>query len=85
VDNATAVNESLGTAFKVFPNPCMDWLFVEGEGWTDYEIRDGLGQRVRAGYNTGAGCLSMENLPTGMYFLRLNRGNHFEVFPLLKQ
>ncbi len=85
VDNATAVNESLGTAFKVFPNPCRDWLFVEGEGWTDYEIRDGLGQRVRAGYNTGAGCLSMENLPTGMYFLRLNRGNHFEVFPLLKQ
>jgi len=61
--------------FKIFPNPVKDKIFIEGINPDKVLIFNGLGQLVFQGDQNE---INVSNLPSGIYFLSLEKGE--EVF-----
>ena len=65
------VNE-LENGLKVYPNPTSNVLNIEGEGMTNIEVYNTVGQRVMMQeVNGDAVQLNTESLNNGIYFLRV--------------
>ena len=68
----------LEQSLKVYPNPTMGVLNIQGEGMTSVEVYNAIGQRVMTQTVDGNGIqLNTESLNNGIYFLRIhaNDGN----------
>lgn len=70
--------------WKVFPNPASDILKVNTEGEdVEFTLSDIQGRTVRAGsISFGAGEIQVNDLPAGIYQLRLNAGNRQAQFKI---
>ena len=65
------VNE-LMQSLKVYPNPAANVLNIEGEGMTQVEVYNAMGQRVMiAEVNGNAAKVNTESLSNGMYVVRI--------------
>lgn len=66
------VNE-LMQSLKVYPNPASNVLNIEGEGMTQVEVYNTIGQRVMiAEVNGNAAKVNTESLSNGMYVVRIH-------------
>jgi hypothetical protein len=89
VDNVLAVGEVAGRGhYRVFPNPAGDVCWIEWTGPTHGEVvvelldLDGRAH-LRAGLISSKQSLSIGNLPTGLYWLRLTDGKWASVQKLI--
>jgi hypothetical protein len=72
------------TTFRVYPNPFQEQLHVEiPHGLIGaYELQDATGKRLQSGVIQDV--IHTQELPTGIYFLRLFIGNEIAVMRLVK-
>ena len=64
--------DELGQTLKVYPNPTSSFLNIEGEGMTNVEVYNAMGQRVMmVETNDNAIQLNTANLSNGMYVVRI--------------
>ena len=71
----TGVEESEGTALRVYPNPVDGQLTVEGEEMTDLVVCDLLGQQLMEQHGLGgiSRCtLAVDKLSPGLYLIKIN-------------
>jgi len=89
----TEVEENIESpvSVNVYPNPVSDIVKIEFEQPVDLEIKgyliDSRGSMVKAfsiGIGTAIYELSMENLPSGLYYLRLQKGKLANVYRVVK-
>ena len=63
----------LEESLKIYPNPTTGVLNVQGEGMTNVEVFNAVGQRVMSQVVDGNGIqLNTESLNNGIYFLRIH-------------
>ena len=60
-----------GQAIGIYPNPAKDMIRVEGKGILQVEVFNIEGQKVMSFYD-GFDAIQINNLPGGMYFVRLH-------------
>lgn len=72
--------------FKVYPNPVSGHLYINAEGGEgDFELYSSLGTKIRSGRILEALELDLDNLPPGLYSLKVARENVFKVWRIVKQ
>lgn len=89
----TEVEENIESPVSVvvYPNPVSDIVKIEFEQPVDLEIKcyliDSRGSMVST-FSIGTGTViqevSMENLPAGLYYLRLQKGKFANVYRVVK-
>jgi hypothetical protein len=72
----TSVSEIIGASFRIYPNPALDRIYFElPSGFESVQLYNINGLMVMESTdNSGSGVLNLENLPSGMYFLKFS--NH---------
>ena len=70
VSNVNGINEVETSSFTIYPNPATDILTVNGEGLA--EVYNTLGQMVISENVNGTAQLNVNNLESGVYFVRMN-------------
>ncbi len=71
--------------FSVYPNPCLDYLEVAGDGKFDVEVIDISGKIISSKNNQENSCIfSLENFATGMYFVNIRDNNKLQSFRVIK-
>jgi hypothetical protein len=68
--------EHTDLAWKVWPNPADDFIYVEASEFSAFEIAlfNSQGHAVRREKATGRGALSSASLSAGFYFLEIREG-----------
>ena len=65
--------DELSASLKLYPNPTSNVLNIEGEGMTQVEVYNAMGQRLMSvEANGNAFKLNTENLSNGMYVARIH-------------
>ncbi len=81
--STVGVNElSSNFEFKIYPNPCADFLYVDNTNnyFYNYTITDMLGKTNISGKLTrGFNSISMLNLSNGIYFINVWNQNNFKT------
>jgi hypothetical protein len=70
VQLATSVNEAIGDAVRVYPNPAQDRLWISTTTHSDalqYVIKDLLGRDLLHGRLRNDGAVDIAALPVGSY------------------
>jgi hypothetical protein len=89
----TAINENLDTPVKVkiYPNPASSTVTIQFEAATDKEILlyllDTQGKLIktdRIEESTLEKNIDLEDLPSGVYYLRMLKGNLVNVYKVVK-
>ncbi len=65
--------------FKIFPNPATDYFQLEGEGIDKVMIYNIIGREVRSYKVTEGGKYAVNDLPEGIYIIRLINSNGLPV------
>ena len=66
--------------FAIYPNPVNNTLFVNcGNAEFNYEMFNGMGQKVASGNATGNAQISVNDMAKGIYFLRLTTGTQVRM------
>lgn len=68
-----SIREVESPKISVFPNPCTDWIELDGEDILSINIYDVHGKNVKSFFDT-QGRINLSNLPRGMYFLQILMG-----------
>ncbi len=58
------------SAFRLYPNPCRDWIKVDGEGIKSMRIYNAQGLLEKSETNN-SGIINVSDLPAGVYVLRI--------------
>ena len=58
------------SAFRLYPNPCKNWIKVDGEGVNSVCIYNAQGQLEKSESNN-SGIINVSDLPAGVYILRV--------------
>jgi CubicO group peptidase (beta-lactamase class C family) len=70
---------------KVYPNPADQFICVENELYTNYELYDALGRiQFRGELTIGNNYISMEEINDAFYYLVLKNENRQEAIKILK-
>ena len=74
-------------AYRIFPNPAVDFVRIVGEGTAglSYSITDGMGRLCQKGSLESGEKISILGLASGLYFVRVHSGNSSDskTLPLL--
>lgn len=87
----TSLNENKFNEYKLFPNPTSSKLFIEGGGALNqlihFQLFDISGTEIKVDQNwEGSQMLfDLADLPSGIYFLRINEGEESSVHKILKK
>ena len=74
------VEESLLENVSIYPNPVSNTLFVNcGNAEFNYEMFNGMGQKVANGTVSGNAQISVSDMNKGVYFLRLTSGTQVRM------
>lgn len=75
------------SGFELYPSPAMDFLFVKADEIRDIEVIDMAGnlQVHQEGGNGGIQKMDVSKLPSGIYLLRVFRGNQMEMKRFIKR
>ena len=66
--------------FAIYPNPVNNTLFVNcGNAEFNYEMFNGMGQKVASGNATGNAQINVTDMTKGIYFLRLTTGTQVRM------
>jgi Secretion system C-terminal sorting domain len=81
----TSIEELSEMGINVFPNPTSDILKIESNGKTEITLFDIAGKTMLAkSFNSSNEELNLQNLPTGQYLLRVQKGNKMATFKVMK-
>jgi len=87
--STNSVNENALNSINLFQNPANDVLSIEGlEGNTEsIQVSDASGKMMinHSNINTTSFDLNVENLESGIYFVRINQNNNSRVIRFVKQ
>ncbi|MEI7491633.1 MAG: DUF1566 domain-containing protein [Bacteroidota bacterium] len=87
--SSTGINENkVNNMFNAYPNPVSDELTIEMRGDREkvsFELLNSIGQTVQNGSFFGKTVIQMASLVPGVYLLKLQNGNTFEVKKLIKE
>ena len=77
VGSATGVSPiAKGSIYRIYPNPAMDYLMVDGAQGTEATLLNALGQkRLVQVMATNAEQISLQNVPPGVYVLCLKNAD----------
>lgn len=72
-------------SFEAYPNPCSDFLKINGEGFFNVEITD-ISGKVISNYNDieNSCIFSVANYAKGMYFVKLSSNNKTHSLRVIK-
>jgi len=88
-ETSTGINENKDNhIFNVYPNPVSDELTIELKGnreMASVELLNSIGQIVQNGSFIEKIVIQTNNLATGVYLVKLQYGNTFEVKKLIKE
>ncbi|NOT37744.1 MAG: T9SS type A sorting domain-containing protein [Saprospiraceae bacterium] len=76
-NNTTKTSNPLSeTEFDIYPNPARDIVFIESKSSNEfqYQLVNQLGVTILSGRATGETTLDIRNIPSGLYFIRINNG-----------
>jgi hypothetical protein len=69
--------------WKAFPNPASDYIRITTEGEdADFVLTDMQGRALRTGFISGAGEVMVQDLPAGVYHLKVTSGNRLAQFKI---
>ena len=69
----------------VYPNPFSNFITIENDkNHTEYELINALGQMVTKGSFSSKTVIHTDNLPAGMYYLKMINGNSSELKKVIK-
>lgn len=68
-----AVEQEMTAEFILYPNPATDKLHVSGVENESYLILNTLGEQIRKGELKGEGEIGLQNLSSGVYFLKIGQ------------
>ncbi|MCZ2129544.1 MAG: T9SS type A sorting domain-containing protein [Bacteroidia bacterium] len=86
-NNTTGIYEANEFAFHFYPNPSNDMLnlYLDKNSETKIEITDFQGRTLLSKIISGnSTIIDMKDLPSGVYFLRLQQGNKISVAKFIK-
>ena len=73
------VEESDIENVSIYPNPANNILFVNGTTEFNYEMYNGMGQKVAHGQANGNAQINVSGMNKGVYFLRLTSGTQMRI------
>ena len=74
--NTASVDESFSAKFKIYPNPSKGFFKIDtSEKIDNLELLNTIGQRVLLKRSNMDKIINTENLPDGLYLLKINSGN----------
>ncbi|MCC7050282.1 MAG: T9SS type A sorting domain-containing protein [Bacteroidia bacterium] len=72
--------------YKVFPNPSKKVIYLNIYKNFDYQIFNPLGQIVSQGFDaSGSSSISVEALPSGLYYITVSGKDFHETLPFVKE
>ena len=75
-----AIGEAHETVISIYPNPANNVLNIEaGDAEFEYQLFNGMGQKVVSGTAQGIQQLNVSNLAKGIYFLHLTAGTQVSI------
>lgn len=87
--NNVSVGDREKSEVKVYPNPTADMIFIEGiTSDSELEVLNSAGQIVELTLNRGTNSLvtaDVSNLPSGMYFIRVENSGSRSVISFSKK
>ncbi len=78
----TAYNTRNKVAFKVYPNPVSDILYIQTSSPTKATLYNLKGQKI---VNTSVSVMNLKNIKPGIYFLQINSSEQSEIFKIVKE
>ncbi len=88
-ESSTGINDNKDNhKFNVYPNPFSDELTIEMREDMEkasFELLNSVGQIVKHGSFIGKTLINTSNLASGVYLIKLQQGNTFEVKKLIKE
>lgn len=85
----TSITELITNDFKVFPNPCKNYLFIQSKddtSYVQYEIINTNGSLLYSGFLSDNAMVNVNNLESGVYFIRLYKSDkQSKVLKFIKQ
>ncbi len=82
---STTIEEVALPSLRSYPNPFVDYLWIEGfHSGFDYNIADLSGRVLLGGSTTGNRIGDVSHLPEGMYILNAVSGQKKETFKIVK-
>jgi hypothetical protein len=79
------INELNGSLLSVFPNPTVDEITISLEGNFTYELIDIDGKRIVNGTALNQKMISLANVASGTYFVKVVQENSTKTIQVLKQ
>ena len=86
-DFSTSIKEQEAFVFSLYPNPVVDELtinMVDGDALSKWQILDGQGRMIKAG-TLQEKAISVSELPTGVYFLRIENDKGSSIRKWIKR
>jgi hypothetical protein len=87
--SSTGINENKDNhLFNVYPNPVFDKLTVDMRGNREkvsFELLNSMGQIMQTGSFSEKTVIQTKNLATGVYLVKCQFGNTFEIKKLIKE
>lgn len=80
------IHPALGDIWRVYPNPAKEIVFLDLSGSTEptnWIIYDLTGRSWLHGMANGQATISIRNIPSGTYWIRLMTPDHDQVVPLV--
>ena len=87
IDTAVGSQFSVNKLIKIYPNPIVNQFTIELEGNNEnhaFEVLNSMGQLVFSGKINAKTVVNASNFPQGIYFVKLELGDNFEVKKFLK-
>lgn len=75
--NPSSVNEIGNDLVRIYPNPFSNWIFIEGNNLAGLSmtLQNAIGETVIARTLTGKDAIALNELPKGMYCVRIVNAN----------
>lgn len=78
------VGVNLENAVNVYPNPVKDVLNIDAKGDYNYQLISTDGKIVKDG-NQSDSAINVQNLPTGMYIMKITKGGKISSHKVIKK
>ena len=84
VDSKLGINQYLGQALTVYPNPTTDFITINLQGSFSYSISSVTGEILFAGYGNNIENIDLSNYASGFYLLDVSLEGETQTIKLLK-
>ncbi len=84
VGTQASVGEFEGLNFNVYPNPTNDLITIQLDGSFSYVLTDISGKIISIGTSHNQEKLSLLELESGLYLLKIKNENNYETIQVVK-